>query len=163
MCALALAAALGAQQKSGNPATRLAGDFGADQKRIWTSPSHMSQRQFWTIAVPLAGGTAGLTSLDRRITDSLPQSNDQVTWSGRVSNLGAVYGLPAAAAATAVAGYSFDKPHVTASGRNGLEAALDAMVVVYATKYVFWRERPSEPAAAGASGAAATAFRPDTR
>ena len=117
-------------------------DFAHDQKRIWTSPFHMNQRQFWTLAVPLIGGTVALKSVDRRLLGAMPNSPDQILWSQRVSNPGSGYGMSLAVGATTVYGAAAGKPAVKTMGRNGMLALGDALAVSYALKYVTWRERP---------------------
>ncbi|MBL0161091.1 MAG: phosphatase PAP2 family protein [Bryobacterales bacterium] len=142
-------------------------DFAHDQKRIWTAPFRMNQRQFWTLAVPLVGGTVALKSVDRRLIDAMPNSPDQIKWSGRASNLGTAYGLGLAVGLTTVYGAAADKPAAKTMGRNGLLALGDALAVTYALKVVTRRERPDAPRSRGSfwsggdsfpSGHAMTAF-----
>lgn len=142
-------------------------DFAHDQKRIWTSPFHMNQRQFWTLAVPLVGGTVALKSVDRRLIGTMPNSPDQLKWSGRASNLGTAYGLGLAVGLTSAYGAAADKPAAKTMGRNGLLALGDALAVTYALKLVTWRERPDARNSRGSfwsggdgfpSGHAMTAF-----
>ena len=124
-------------------------DFAHDQTRIWTSPFHMNQRQFWTLAVPLVGGTVALKSVDRSLINAMPNSPDQILWSKRVSNIGSAYGLSLAVGATTVYGAAAGKPAVKEMGRNGLLALADSLVVSYAVKYAAWRERPDTPQSRG--------------
>ncbi|QOY91484.1 phosphatase PAP2 family protein [Paludibaculum fermentans] len=142
----------------GNPATRFLRDVTADQKRIWTSPFHMTQRQFWTIAVPLVGGTVGLKALDRRISDSLPNTADQILWSGRVSRIGSGYGLAVGAGVTTLVGHYGHEPAATSMGRAGVEALASGLLVTYATKWVFWRERPDAPGGRGSLWSGGSSF-----
>lgn len=142
----------------GNPATRFLRDVGSDQKRIWTAPFHMNQRQFWTLAVPLVGGTVGLKSLDRHITDSLPNTPDQFKWSGRVSRIGAGYGLAVGAGVTTLVGHATHDAPVTSMGRAGVEALANGLIVTYATKWVFWRERPDAPGSRGSLWSGGSSF-----
>lgn len=142
-------------------------DFAQDQKHIWTSPFHMNRRQFWTVAVPLIGGTVALKSVDRRLLSQLPNSPDQILWSKRVSNIGAGWGLGIAVGATTAYGAATGKRGAQEMGRNGLLALGDALAVTYATKLATWRERPNTPNSRGsfwsggdsfASGHAMTSF-----
>ncbi|WP_321476764.1 phosphatase PAP2 family protein [uncultured Paludibaculum sp.] len=151
-------AAMAPADQPGNPATRFLRDVGADQKRIWTSPFHMTQRQFWTLAVPLVGGTVGLKSLDRRISDSLPNTADQVLWSGRISRVGAGYGLGLGAGITTLVGHATGNPGTTSMGRAGVEALANGLLVTYATKWVFWRERPDAPGGRGSLWSGGSSF-----
>jgi membrane-associated phospholipid phosphatase len=138
-----LPAQLVAQQPpSGNAATRFFRDVTLDQKRIWTSPFHMTQRQFWTLAVPLVGGTVGLKSLDNRIQRELPNTQDQYKWGGRISRLGSGYSLGMAVGATTLGGHYAGRPDVAQMGRDGAEALVSSLIVTYAMKAVTWRERP---------------------
>lgn len=142
----------------GNPATRFLRDVTADQKRIWTSPFHMTQRQFWTIAVPLVGGTVALKSVDRRITSELPNSPDQILWSGRASRIGAGYTLAAGTVLPTLLGQAMDKPRTISMGRAGVEALANGLMVTYATKWIFWRERPDVPGGKGSLWSGGSSF-----
>lgn len=144
--------------RPGNVATRFLRDVGADQKRIWTSPFHMNQRQFWTLAVPLVGGTVGLKSVDRRITESLPNTPDQILWSSRVSRIGAGYGLAIGAGVTGLVGHYSHEPVAASMGRTGVEALASGLLVTYATKWVFWRERPDVPGSRGSLWSGGSSF-----
>ncbi len=153
--------------QSDNAAKRFMRDYASDQKRIWLSPLHMNQKQFWTVAVPLVGGTVGLKTLDRRITDGLPNTQDQIDWSKRVSLIGSTYTLAGAVGGATVAGYASGNPRVTEMGRNGGLALASSLTVTYALKLVTWRERPDKPGSKGSfwsggdsfpSGHAMTAF-----
>ncbi|MGC4051208.1 MAG: phosphatase PAP2 family protein [Paludibaculum sp.] len=151
-------AAPAANPQPGNPATRFLRDVTADQKRIWTSPFHMTQRQFWTLAVPLVGGTVALKSVDRRITDELPNSADQILWSGRVSRIGAGYTLAAGTILPTLLGHATDSPRTVSMGRSGVEALANGLLVTYATKWIFWRERPDVPGGHGSLWSGGASF-----
>ncbi len=120
-------------------------DLAHDQKRIWTAPFRMNQRQFWTLAVPLVGGTVALKSMDRRMAGALPNSPDQVAWSRRVSNIG----LAVTLASPAAYGVVNRKRAAQEMGRNSLLALGDALAVAYAVKLATWRERPDAPQTRG--------------
>jgi membrane-associated phospholipid phosphatase len=127
---------------SAGPVRQFVRDFGADQKAIWTSPFRMNRHQLLTRALPLAAGTAALIAADRHITNALPNTPDQIRWSGYVSNAGAAYTLSAVVAAPLIAG-SFDRKGAPlAIGRSSALALADAAVVSTALKFVFSRERP---------------------
>lgn len=132
----------GQQPQSGNATTRFFRDVKLDQQRIWTAPFRMTQRQFWTLAVPLVGGTVGLKSLDNRIQRELPNSQDQYRWGGRVSKIGSGYGLGLAVGATTLGGHYRGRPDVSAMGRAGAQALASSLIVTYAIKAVTRRERP---------------------
>lgn len=151
-------AAAGGTAQPGNPATRFLRDVTADQKRIWTSPFHMTQRQFWTLAVPLVGGTVALKSVDRRITSELPNSNDQILWSGRASRIGAGYTLAAGTILPTLVGQATGNARSTSMGRSGVEALANGLLVTYATKWIFWRERPDVPGGRGSLWSGGSSF-----
>ena len=124
-------------------------DFAHDQKRIWTSPFHMNKRQFLTVAVPLIGGTVALKSVDRSITNSLPNTPDQIKWSNRISYIGTAYSLGIGLGGTTIYGTTTNSSRSKEMGRNGLLALGDALAVTYAVKLVTWRERPDAPNSRG--------------
>ncbi len=124
-------------------------DFAQDQKRIWTSPFHMNKRQFWTLAVPLVGGTVALKSVDRSLLNAMPNSPDQIMWSKRVSNIGTAWGMGIALGATTGYGAATNSPKAREMGRNGLLALGDSLAVSYALKLATWRERPDAPNSRG--------------
>jgi hypothetical protein len=53
----------------------------------------MDGGQAVTIALPFVAGTAGLMATDRDTSKWLPNTPDQVKWSKRVSQIGAIYTL----------------------------------------------------------------------
>jgi len=149
LVALVSAQLFAQQPPGGNAATRFFRDVTLDQKRIWTAPFHMTQRQFWTLAVPLVGGTVGLKSLDNRIQRELPNTQDQYRWGGRISKIGSGYGLGLAVGATTLGGHYTGRPDVAGMGRDGAEALVSSLIVTYALKAVTWRERPDMPHSRG--------------
>jgi len=116
----------------------------ADQKTIWTSPFHMDKRQWLTTALPIAAGAGALIAIDRRAVRGLPNTKDQILWSGRVSRAGAAYTLAGATAIPIFVGRLKENPALTNAGVSGAEAVVDAFAVSYALKYVFRRERPDQ-------------------
>lgn len=133
-------------------------EFARDQRHIWTSPFRMDQRQFWTAAVPLIGGTIALKSVDRRITEALPNTPDQFLWSSRVSRIGSGYGLGMAVGSTAVYGAVRGKRAAKEMGLVGLRALGDSLAVTYAIKLVTWRERPDVPNSRGSFWSGGSSF-----
>lgn len=119
-------------------------DIWKDQKAIWTSPLRMNRRQLFTIALPLAGATAGLIATDTETANFLSNSPDQVKWSQRFSQFGAIYTLGVVTGGPLVGGKVIHKPNYTQIGRNALEALVNAILVNYAIKGVTGRERPDE-------------------
>ncbi len=117
-------------------------DFASDQKVIWTSPFRMSKRRWLNTALPVAVGAAVFIATDRTVANGLPNTQDQVVWSKRVSRAGAAYSLAGATAVPVLAGALTHRPKAVRVGLSGAEALADAVVVTYALKYAFNRERP---------------------
>jgi len=115
-----------------------------DQKAMWTSPFHMNRRQWFTIALPLAAGTAALIATDERAAKGLPNTEDQIKWSQRVSNFGAAYTLGGVVGGTMLVGWKAQKPEVFDLGRSSARALADSIIINYALKFAFARERPLE-------------------
>ncbi len=119
-------------------------DIWTDQKAIWPSPIRMNRRQFFVIALPLAAVTAGLVATDKRAADELPNSRDQIKWSGRVSQIGAAYTLGGMVGGMLAAGKITQRPGLFRMGRNSAEALANAIVVSSAIKWITLRERPDQ-------------------
>jgi membrane-associated phospholipid phosphatase len=117
-------------------------DIWIDQKAIWTSPAHMNRREFFTLALPLAGATAGLIATDSRTSKWLSNSPDQVKWSQRFSYFGSVYTLGFVTGGPLIGGKIIGRPDYTRIGRNAAEALVNAIITSYALKGVTQRERP---------------------
>ena len=132
---------------NGIPATprQFAASLVSDQKAIWTSPFRMNKRQWLNTALPLVGGTAALIAIDKRAVRGLPNTPDQLKWSGRVSNAGAAYSLFGATLLPAVVGKITKKPEISRGGISAAEALVDSFAVIYVMKYAFGRERPDQP------------------
>jgi membrane-associated phospholipid phosphatase len=117
-------------------------DIWTDQKAIWTSPPRMNRKQFFTLALPLAAGTAGFIATDTRTAKWLPNTPDQVKWSQRVANFGAIYTLGFVTGGMLVGGKVIHKPHYTRIGRISAEALASSVLTNYAIKAITQRERP---------------------
>lgn len=124
-------------------------DFAHDQKVIWTSPFHAGKRQWLTIVLPLAAGTAALIATDQRASDALPNTHDQIVWSNRIANVGLVSTLVGAAAVPIIAGATTHNSGLTWVGRDAAEAVADAYVVSLVMKYPLGRQRPDDPGSRG--------------
>ena len=114
----------------------------SDQKSLWTSPFRMNAREAITIALPFAAGTAGLIATDRDAAKWLPNTPDQVKWSKRVSQVGALYTLGAMVSGMMLIGKKRDDPEIFNTGRSSARALVDAVIVNYGLKYATSRERP---------------------
>jgi len=117
----------------------------SDQKAILTSPFHMNTGQTSTIAaIPLIVGTAALIATDKDAAKWLHNSSDQVKWSKRVSQLGAVYTLGGVVSGMMLIGKKKDEPEIFNTGRTSARALVDALIVGYGLKYITARERPTD-------------------
>lgn len=117
-------------------------NYGAMQKRIWLSPFRRDKRDLLTRAAPLAAGTAALLIFDRRISRGLPNTQDQVDWSNRVSHAGGIYSLAAVSALPLVVGKLGGNRTAWSVGSTAVEALAASVTVNYALKYSLGRERP---------------------
>ena len=124
-------------------------DIWTDQKAIWTSPLHMNRRQWLTIALPLAAGTAALIATDEDAAKWLPNTPDQVKWCQRVSNFGAAYTLGGVVAGTLLVGKKTNNPETFDLGRASTRALVHSVIVNYALKFATARERPLENSGQG--------------
>ena len=115
----------------------------SDQKAIWTSPFHMNDGRAATIAViPLIAGTAALITTDKDAAKWLPNTPDQVKWSKRVSQIGAIYTLGGVVGGLMLVGKKKDEPEILTTGRLSARAFVNAVIVNYSLKYITARERP---------------------
>lgn len=92
--------------------------------------------------VPFLLFSGGLIASDRKTADLLPNTLDQATWSGRVSQLGAGYTLAGFSGAVYMLGIATGDKHARETGFLGLEAIAHTQVVVFAVKQITQRERP---------------------
>jgi membrane-associated phospholipid phosphatase len=128
---------------------QFASDIWTDQVAIWTSPFRMNRRQALTIALPLAAATAGLIATDSRTSKWLPNTPDQVNWSQRFSEFGAIYTLGLVTGGPLIGGKIIGRPDYTQIGRNAIEALANSVITNYALKGITRRERPNEGDRAG--------------
>jgi membrane-associated phospholipid phosphatase len=142
----------------GSPAGDFLRDFATDQKRIWTAPFKMSQRQTWTLALPLVAGAVALKSADRSMVDALPGTPAQRDWSRRVSLIGSMAGLTMATVVTTGYGHYAGKPAWSHLGRDAALALASGLAVTYAIKGATWRERPDAPGSRGSFYSGGDAF-----
>ena len=116
----------------------------SDQKALLTSPFRMDGGQAVTIALPLIAGTAGLMAMDRDATKWLPNTPDQVKWSKRVSQIGALYTLGGVVGGLTLVGKKKDEPEIFHTGRSSARALINATIINYGMKFTAARERPLE-------------------
>jgi len=115
-----------------------------DEKEIFTSPFRMNRHTapIWIVSAATVGG---LIAADHHIADSFSNSNGQVRWGGRISNIGAAQFLVPIIAS--YYGYGVWRDHAKAReiGVLGTEALIDSLLTVAVLKEVFQRNRPDEP------------------
>lgn len=118
--------------------------FAADEWQIWTSPFRPGNRsaRTMTYALPFAAVTGALIATDRKTNDLLPNSRDQVVWSGRVSQFGASYSLVGVVGATYLVGKLTHSLRAQETGLLALEALGHTQIATLAFKKATSRERP---------------------
>ncbi len=118
-----------------------ASDFVNDQKGIWTSPFHINGGDLKWLA-PAAVGTGALALFDHRISNAAKADTSLRGPSNAISNIGGIapYAVPGA---LWVLGATKHNDHAAEAGRLGLEAQLDAEVVMHVLKFVSNRQRPN--------------------
>ena len=115
-------------------------DIGREQKRIWTSPLHLSRRQLPLLL--LAGTiTAGLIASDRHTSAALPETGALVRGSRVASNLG-IGALLASAGGLYLYGWRGRAPPAREHGLAALESVANAALAVEVVKLAARRERP---------------------
>jgi membrane-associated phospholipid phosphatase len=114
-----------------------------DQKEIWTSPFHMKggNAKYWIL---FGGITAGLIASDHWTSTQLPNTRDQLRYSGRVSNLGSFYSVIPATASIYLVGLFTDNAKARETGLLGAEALVDGAIVFEVFKLAAQRQRPLE-------------------
>jgi len=114
-----------------------------DEKEIFTSPFHATRQNMWDWLVP-AAVTGGLIAADTHIANSFENSRGQVSWGGRISQIGAPYTLIPIVAGSYVYGVWRDNPKGREIGVLGTESLLDGLIVVGILKEAFRRSRPDQ-------------------
>jgi membrane-associated phospholipid phosphatase len=114
-----------------------------DQKDFFTSPFRMNREnaKWWLLSGAV---TAGLIAADHHIANSLENSNGQVKWGGRISQVGAAYTLVPLVAGYYGFGVIADHAKAREIGVLGTESLLDSLIVAGVLKEVFRRNRPDE-------------------
>lgn len=122
---------------------KLAQNVWLDQKEIWTSPFRMKKKdaKWWWIG--LSAATAALIATDRRTSKTFENSNGQILWGNRVSNVGSTYTVLPLVAGLYGYGVWKDNPKARETGVLSAEALLDSLIVVEVLKPVAGRNRPN--------------------
>jgi hypothetical protein len=116
-------------------------NFWSDQKAMWTSPFHMKpeDRKWWAL---FGGTTATLIATDRKLSESLPNTSGQISFSKNVSRIGADYTTLPIAGGLYLYGRWKDDAKARETGVLGAEALLDSYMIVGILKMAAGRERP---------------------
>jgi membrane-associated phospholipid phosphatase len=138
---------VGAQQTaSPDPAKRpFARRFVADEFQMWTSPLRRDSYDAHTVKkylIPIVAISGILIATDKQTGDLLPNTDDQTTWSGRVSQIGASYTLVGGSAATLLVGHLIGDKHASEAGWLALQAVAHTQIAVFAVKQLTNRQRP---------------------
>jgi len=115
-----------------------------DQKFLWLRPFRMKRSDLPWVGL-IAGTTAGLIAVDRRVGQGLSDSPPGVGYhfSHDVSLIGGPWTDLGIAGATYLFGRSRAAPRTQTTGLLGLEAVGDSLVVVEILKYATERPRPT--------------------
>jgi len=119
--------------------------FLRDEYCMWTSPfrpSNYDSRTMKKYGLPFLLITGALIATDHKTADLLPNTADQTTWSGRVSQLGAAYTLAGFSGATYLIGKAKGDDHAKETGILSLEALGHAQLLALGIKGITQRERP---------------------
>jgi membrane-associated phospholipid phosphatase len=114
-----------------------------DQKDIFTSPFRVNRHNALQWLVPMAV-VGALIPYDTHIVNSLENSQGQVRWGSRISNIGASYTLIPLVASSYIYGVWRDNPKGREIGVLGTETLLDSLITVEVLKVVFRRDRPDD-------------------
>lgn len=111
-----------------------------DQMNFWTTPFHMTTRD-WQWTVPLAFVGAGLLASDTTIEKHVPTSPTTVSHAVTASNagLGALAGI---GGGMFLLGHYSSNDQMRETGILSGEAGIDALLDTEVFKYAFGRERP---------------------
>ena len=133
------------QQRSGRLVHDFVGDFFHDEYRIWTGPfraqsydSHVMKKY----GLPFLIISGAMIATDAHTAHWFANSNNQVVWAGRVSQIGAPYTVAGFSAATYLIGRATSNRHVQETGFLSLEAVAESEFITLVIKEITQRERP---------------------
>jgi membrane-associated phospholipid phosphatase len=112
---------------------------------MWTSPFRSKTYGSDTVrkyGIPFLLLSAASLATDPWTSDLLPNTPDQTKWSGRVSQIGASYTLPAISGAAYLFGRLGRNEHLQETGWLGLQALAHTQIFVFAIKQATNRHRP---------------------
>lgn len=114
-----------------------------DQKAMWGRPFHPKEgdARKWLVSGAI---TAGLIASDRWTSHQLPNTPDQIRYSGYVSKIGSVYSLVPIAGAFYLTGVLAHDAKARATGLVAAEALADGMILLEAVKLATQRQRPTQ-------------------
>lgn len=111
-----------------------------DQKSFWTTPFHMTKKE-WQWTVPLAFVGAGLLASDTAVERHVPTSSTTVSHSVTASNAGLAV-LAGAGAGMFLLGHTAHDDQQRETGLLSGEAGIDAFLETTVFKYATRRDRP---------------------
>ena len=128
--------------------------FGDDQGAIWSSPLHL-HRDDATWTLPALAGMGAFVATDSWFARQVPAG--QIARSRSLSNYGA-YSLLGTAGGLFLFGRFTHDDHAAETGFLASEAAVNVVVVDFALKSMFQRERPYQGSGAGRFFAGGSSF-----
>jgi membrane-associated phospholipid phosphatase len=111
-----------------------------DEKDFWSTPFHMTQRQ-WRWTVPLAFAGAGLLASDTDVEKHVHTTSTTVSHASTASNAGLAAMVGAGGGMFLLGHFSHDEEQRETGLLSG-EAAIDAFLDTTAFKYATGRDRP---------------------
>ena len=112
-----------------------------DQKQIWTSPLRIARRHPVRL-IAFTAITAALIATDRRTSNGLPNTIDQIGTSGAISQLGAAYTAGGVAGGFLLIGKLVHNDRAVETGLLLAETLADTQLVGGVLKFATNRERP---------------------
>ena len=119
--------------------------FVADEIVMWTSPfrkSSYESRGFKRYVIPFALITGALIATDHQTSNLLPNTEDQSTWSLRVSQIGAPYTLAGISAGMYLISRATGDKKARETGFVGALAIAHSQLITFGLKSISQRERP---------------------
>jgi hypothetical protein len=122
-------------------ARKILKNFWSDQKAMWTSPLRLNRdnAKWWAL---FGGGTVAFFPADERLSNSLPNTVNQISFSKNVSRIGAAYTTLPVAGALYFYGRAKNDAKAREVGVLGAEALLDSAIIMKLMKLASGRERP---------------------